>query len=86
MARYYSLPVRTLRSSSRKAPIVLARAVAIYFARQLTPLSYDEIGRYLGGRDHTTVLHNHRRIEAGLKKDRALRSAIEDLTRLIEAR
>lgn len=85
VARYYALPVRQLRSSSRKAPIVLARAVAIYFARQLTPLSYDEIGKYLGGRDHTTVLHNYRRIEKGLTRDRALRSAIDDLHRRIGA-
>ncbi len=81
VARYYSMPLRQLRSSSRKAPIVLARAVAIYLARQLTPLSYDEIGRYLGGRDHTTVMHNHNRINKQLPKERALRSAIDDLLR-----
>lgn len=80
-ARYYAMPLRQLRSSSRKAPVVLARAVTIYLARQLTPLSYDEIGRYLGGRDHTTVMHNFNRISKGLSKDRALRSAIEDLFR-----
>lgn len=81
VARYYSMPLRTLRSSSRKAPVVLARAVTIYLARQLTPLSYDEIGRYLGGRDHTTVMHNFHRIDDRMPKDRALRSAIDDLFR-----
>lgn len=80
-ARYYSMPLRTLRSSSRKAPVVLARAVTIYLARQLTPLSYDEIGRYLGGRDHTTIMHNFHRVDEGLPKDRALRSAVDDLLR-----
>lgn len=81
VAKYYRMPVRQLRSSSRKAPVVLARAVAIYLARRLTPLSYDEIGRYLGGRDHTTVMHNFRRIDGSLASDRALRSAIDDLLR-----
>jgi chromosomal replication initiator protein len=80
-ARYYAMPLRTLRSSSRKAPVVLARAVTIYLARQLTPLSYDEIGRYLGGRDHTTIMHSFHRIDDALPKDRALRSAIDDLLR-----
>ena len=80
-ARYYSMPLRQLRSSSRKAPVVLARAVTIYLARQLTPLSYDEIGRYLGGRDHTTVMHNYNRINKRMPTDRALRSAIDDLLR-----
>lgn len=85
VAKYYSLPVRQVRSSSRRAPIVLARAVAIYLARQLTPLSYDEIGRYLGGRDHTTVMHNYKRIDSRLSSDRALRSAIDDLHRRLGA-
>ena len=81
VGRYYRMPLRTLRSSSRKAPVVLARAVAIYLARHLTPLSYEEIGRYLGGRDHTTVMHNYNRIERRAPGDRALRSAIDDLLR-----
>lgn len=81
VARYYSMPLRKLRSSSRKAPVVLARAMAIYLARQLTPLSYDEIGRYLGGRDHTTVMHNYNRINNRVPKDRAMRSALDDLFR-----
>lgn len=81
VARYYSMPLRQLRSSSRKAPIVLARAVTIYLTRELTPLSYDEIGRYLGGRDHTTVMHNYNRINKRMPSDRALRSAIGDLLR-----
>ncbi|MGL4511926.1 MAG: helix-turn-helix domain-containing protein [Lacipirellulaceae bacterium] len=81
VARYYALPVREVRSSSRKQPVVLARAVAIYVARELTPLSYEELGRYFGGRDHTTVMHNYQRITQRLPKDRALRSAIEDVRR-----
>jgi chromosomal replication initiator protein len=81
VARYYAMPLRTLRSTSRKAPVVLARAVTIYLARQLTPLSYDDIGRYLGGRDHTTVMHNFNRVSGRIPTDRALRSAIDDLFR-----
>lgn len=79
VARYYSLSVRNMRSSSRKQSVVLARAVAIFLARELTPLSYEDIGRYFGGRDHTTIMHNHSRISSRLAKDRALRSAIEEL-------
>lgn len=81
VARYYKMPIRQLRSSSRKAPVVLARAVTIYLARLMTPLSYDEIGRYLGGRDHTTVMHSYNRLSGRMPNDRALRSAIADLLR-----
>lgn len=78
-SRYYKIPLRDLRSSSRRQHVVLARSLAIYLARQLTPLSYDEIGRYFGGRDHTTIMHNYQRIDARLGGDRALRAAVEEV-------
>lgn len=81
IGKYYSLPLRELKSSSRKKSVVLARSVAIYLARELTPMSYLEIGRFFGGRDHTTIMHNYKRIEKELKTDRSLRSAIEELSR-----
>lgn len=79
VCRYYRLPMREVRSSSRKQHVVLARSVAVYLARQLTPLSYEEIGRFFGGRDHTTIMHNYQRIDARVSTDRALRSALEDI-------
>lgn len=83
VARYHKLPLKVLTSASRRQSVVAARAVAIYLARELTPLSYAEIGAALGGRDHTTIMHNYRRIDRGLAKDRALRSAVEELRRLL---
>ncbi|MEM8864777.1 MAG: helix-turn-helix domain-containing protein, partial [Planctomycetota bacterium] len=83
VARYHQVPLRVLTSASRKQGVVAARAVAIFLARQLTPLSYAEIGQMLGGRDHTTIMHNYRRIDRELPKDRALQSAVDDLRRLL---
>ncbi|MCA9240479.1 MAG: ATP-binding protein, partial [Planctomycetales bacterium] len=79
VTKYYGLPAGSLATSSRKQTTVLARAVAIYLMRELTPLSYDQIGRLLGGRDHTTVMHNYRRVEKGLTTDRALADAVAEL-------
>lgn len=79
VARYYGLAVTTMRSSTRKQSVVLARAVAIYLAREFTPLSYDEIGRFFGGRDHTTIMHNYQRIDSALATDHALRAAVNEL-------
>lgn len=83
VARYYQLPLKTLTSGSRQAAVVGARATAIYLARTLTDASYEQIGRQLGGRDHSTVLYSYRQTEKRLATETALRSAIEELTRLL---
>ncbi|MDI6026738.1 helix-turn-helix domain-containing protein [Corticibacterium sp. UT-5YL-CI-8] len=49
-----------LRSDRRNKEIVLARQFVIYWAARLTKLSYPAIGRFMGGRDHTTILHAKR--------------------------
>ncbi|MGI9455296.1 MAG: helix-turn-helix domain-containing protein [Aeoliella sp.] len=83
VGRYYRLPLKLLTSSSRRAPVVMARATVIYLARTLTSASYDQLGRLLGGRDHTTIMHSQRRTVSRLPHDPGLRSAMDDLTHLL---
>ena len=71
VAKYYGLPQKQLKSSSRKHAVVQGRATIIYLARELTGASYDEIGRALGGRDHTTIMHNYKKIERDRQRDLA---------------
>ncbi len=80
-ARYFGLRVADLKSPARRRPLVVARGVAMYLARQLTRKSYEQIGDYFGGRDHTTVIHGCRRIEKLLQRDRGTRQAIAELKR-----
>ena len=51
-------------SPQRARRVARPRQVAMYLSRKLTTRSLPEIGRRFGGRDHTTVLHACRRIEA----------------------
>lgn len=57
----HDLDVRDITGPSRRRAIVRARQEAMWEARQRTPLSLPEIGRRLGGRDHSTVLHGVRK-------------------------
>jgi chromosomal replication initiator protein len=84
-AKYFGLTLADLKSPARRQPLVAGRGVAMYLARKLTNKSFDEIGSYFGGRDHTTVLHNYRRIEKLLPRDRATRQAIAELRRMLHA-
>jgi chromosomal replication initiator protein len=56
----------------------------MYLSKILTPRSLPEIGRRFGGRDHTTVLHAVRKIDALAAKDRALSEEIELLKRMLQ--
>ena len=60
---YFGLTCRKLKSPIRARKILLARQVGMYLARRLTNLPLQGIGRYFGGRDHSTVLHACAKIE-----------------------
>jgi chromosomal replication initiator protein len=51
----------------------------------LTPLSFADVGRLFGNRDHTTVLHACRKVETQLENDESLRRLVDDLTQQIGA-
>lgn len=53
----FSFSQDDLIGRSRRRPLVNARQVAMYVARELTDLSFPAIAQEFGGRDHTTVMH-----------------------------
>lgn len=54
---------RDLRGTSRRAHIVIARQFCMWSVKKITGRSLPEVGRLMGNRDHTTVLHAVRKIE-----------------------
>jgi len=78
-AEFYHLDLRDFISKQRSRRVARPRQIAMYLSRQLTERSLPEIGRRFGGRDHTTVLHACRRIEALCDADPMFRQEIEFL-------
>ncbi|OGW60792.1 MAG: hypothetical protein A2V83_03430 [Nitrospirae bacterium RBG_16_64_22] len=74
-----------MRSRRRTKAVVQPRQVAMFLCRDLTKMSLPEIARQFGGKDHTTVLHACRQVEARSSSDVALARDIETLRRLILA-
>lgn len=64
VAEYYRIKVVDLLSKKRNRAIARPRQIAMALARELTQLSLPEIGNAFGGRDHTTVLHACKTIDA----------------------
>jgi chromosomal replication initiator protein len=57
VAKYYSVGKRNLLGGSRARPVAMPRQILMYYLRTQLSLPLQEVGRLVGGRDHTTVMH-----------------------------
>src|SRR5271165_3960219 len=82
---FYGVPISSLFADRRTLEIVKARHIAMYLAKELTPRSLPDIGRRIGGKDHTTVLHGVRKIAALIKQDPNLAAEVATIrARIVE--
>jgi Bacterial dnaA protein helix-turn-helix len=79
VAAFYCVSPYDILSVSRKARFVRPRQIACYLAKSLTQKSLPEIGRRIGGRDHTTVLHGTRKIARLIASNETLANEIGEL-------
>jgi len=75
-ARTFNISVEDIKGRRRTAPIALARQAAMFLMRKLLGLSLKEIGRFFGGKDHTTVLHAIEKIKRLKEEDPDFREQI----------
>ncbi len=68
-SKHFGIAVVDILSARRTANIVLPRQIAYYFCKTMTLRSLPDIGRQLGGRDHTTILHGVRKIQHLIRSD-----------------
>ncbi len=78
--KYYGLSKGSLVSKKRSADIALPRQIAMYIAREiLDDPSFPKIGEAFGGRDHTTVLHNVRKIAKDIETDSEISKSVKEI-------
>ncbi len=83
VAHFYGVDLKVLKGRQRSRNIVVPRQVAMYLMREETDASLVEIGKALGGRDHTTVLHGCEKIAEEINTDSRLRADVLEIrTRL----
>ena len=79
----FNLPEQALTGKKRDQRTAQARHITMYLLREETQLSLGAIGRILGGRDHTTVLHGCGKIEAEMNASATIRREVAQLRELI---
>jgi len=79
VSKAYNVKPADIKSKKKHKLYALPRQVGMYLARDLTELSYPEIGAAFGGKDHSTVIYATRKIDKKIGQDHSLNSFIEGL-------
>jgi chromosomal replication initiator protein len=81
----FGFSIEEICGKSRRRPLVTARQVGMYAFREMTEMSYPQIAREFGGRDHTTVIHAVEKIRAQMKENRRIYDQVTELTQSIRS-
>jgi chromosomal replication initiator protein len=76
---HYNLEESSIYEKTRRKEVVKARQVVMYILREDFNVSYPLIGKKLGGKDHTTVIHSYLKIKADIKNDPSLLQELEQI-------
>lgn len=77
VADHFKVRVADIVSDRCDKAVVMPRHIGMYLTKQLTPLSYPQIGRQFGGRDHSTIIYAVNKIEALLLTDASLAAIVD---------
>lgn len=83
VADHFNLTPLDIISQRRNKEIVYPRQIAMYLCRNMTDTGLQNIGKSLGGRDHTTILHGIDKITADLEGNPTLQNTIDILKKKI---
>jgi len=84
VSRYFDIDQASIYEKTRRKEIVKPRQIIMYILREDFQVSYPAIGKKLGGRDHTTVIHSCEKIKTELKSDSELEEEITQIRMLLK--
>jgi len=84
VANHFDLALDTLISKSRKQEVAVARQIAMFLSKRLTPHPLKMIGLHFGNRDHSTVVHAIQTVEKKCKNDSSFARMIDEFTETIK--
>lgn len=85
VSSYFKIRIDDLLAKKRTRNVAYPRQIAMYLCRELTETSLPRIGEMFGGRDHTTVIHAHDKINRERAEDVKLSNTLKELIKRIES-
>ena len=84
VAKSFGVNPEDIRSEKKKAEISNARQFAMYIMREVTNLTYEEIGVQFGGKKHSTVIYSLEAAESKMEDNPQLKSTVYDIMKSIK--
>lgn len=85
VADHFGIPEEAMKVRKRTSSLAYPRQIAMFLARELTGLSFTELGSRFGGRDHTTVMHACDKVTLARDTDPELRQILQRLMHALKA-
>ena len=76
---HYNVSASDVNSKSRRRDLVIARQVSMYLTQKYTKMPASRIGKLVGGRDHSTVIHSCTQVEQRMKIDKAFMEDVQSI-------
>ncbi len=79
VCKHFNVTLTAVNSRSRKQDLVMARQLSMYLAQKYTKMPASRIGKLVGGRDHSTVIHSCTRIQERIQTDSMFSSEVTSI-------
>lgn len=83
VAKYFSIDKKELAGDKRSNDIAFPRQIAMYLCREVANMSFPQIGIDFGNRDHSTVMHAHKKITKDIKEKTNTKLIVESVKNII---
>lgn len=84
VARFYDIDQASIYEKTRRKEVVKPRQIIMYILREDFQISYPAIGKKMGGRDHTTVIHSCEKVKNEIKNNQELEEEITQVRLLLK--
>ena len=86
VAKFFNIKVDDMLSMNRSKNVAYPRQIAMFLCRNVINMTFPQIGKDFGGKDHTTVLHAYNKIEAEYMANEETKTLIDDIKKSLSTK
>ena len=83
VAKYFNIDPKDIRGSKKSNDVVFPRQIAMYLCRKVAQMSFLQIGKDFGKRDHSTVMHACKKVEQDVKENANTKLIVDSIQTIL---